>query len=136
MSAAAENVFRHGPTGIALFGECLVCGDRFRQPRHGRPRILCRKGECLTTHRRSHRRVEPPELAAFTAMDFDEAKRVWQQVCAICRVWRPLFPMRGTAILPVCRECRAAPLQGTPRQWLSRCRPGCPLPDPWKGGRG
>ncbi len=133
----AENVFRRGVLNVPLYGKCVICGDRFRQPSNGRPRVLCRKGKCQRERRNAQRRKYTGRGAwVWTEADFDEACEVWQRRCATCgqsRGW-PLVPYVGGGLVPICLDCCYRPLSERALAWLARVKPGCPLPSPWVGG--
>lgn len=143
MNAAVEN----SPAGVSdRWGRrltCVACGRKLSHPEHGgRPRVICGRHQCELAWRRLKRKAESPP-PPWTEADVPEARRVWRGRCAYCdQLSTGALVVFSMAPLPVCIEHEAfGPLIGTTpercrraQRWLSNCKPGCPLPNPWAGG--
>ena len=139
MSDTAEKVFRHGPYEIPLYGRCAICSGLFRQPGNGRPRLLCRRRRCTRErHNQQRRKYEGRGARVWTHADRQEAELLWKGYCAVCdqplalEQWLPTAYQGG--ITPVHLICLAERLPPRAAAWLARCKPGCPLPNPFAGG--
>lgn len=115
---------------------CIGCGKRLQHPQHGgRPRIHCGRRAC-ELKRRQARKAAVRER--WTKADKLEAARLWKCRCAICGgVFedRWFYVLKEHAPLPTHTGCAESPLPQRAREWLSRCKPGCPLPNPFAGDR-
>jgi hypothetical protein len=126
--------------GIRCTETCVECGVKFRQPTNGRPRILCRKRRC-ELKRRARLRKEQRALERWSGKDLEEAVRVWRGLCGWCSRDAIQVRLIHDAPLPVCAfhvefgslTAEAGALRRA-ALWLSSCKPGCPLPDPYVGG--
>lgn len=112
---------------------CAGCGKKLRQPKEGRPRVICGAKECAAVRKRQ--RLEALELR-WGRMDYLEALHLWGG-CAYCgglgdiqetTVGKRLVPC------PACLSCRSG---GIPPgritavdEWAARCSPGIPFPRP------
>lgn len=75
--------------------------------------------------------------AAWSAKDWLEAVRVWRGYCSRCgrKAW-PLVRMlpQPEPPLPCCKHCQrfaGRTLTEPATRWLTRCKRGVPLPDPF-----
>ena len=130
-------VIRHGPMGIPWTGTCAECGETFRQPSNGRPRILCREKRCFRAHVKKRRASYlEPVAPTWTELDRDEAILRWHSRCAICFVHGFLSGLAFVEeILPAHPLCLTRPIPQRARNWLANCKPGCPLPNPFGGSK-
>lgn len=115
---------------------CQVCAVKLRHPKgSGRPRVICPKRECRKEYERRYKaraRQEPAQR--WTVHDWAEALHVWENRCGICLEPAMFLGRRaGTDVLPVCFDCSISPITDLAQRWLSNCKPGCPLPNPYAG---
>src|SRR5262245_37138552 len=105
--SADPQSIRHGPFAIPWDGKCAVCGIKFRQGKHGRPRILCGKQSCARTrHAQLKRSYSEPR---WTEEDLQEAVRLWRG-CYCGSNARPYRFQWEFAPLPRCQLCWKAPI--------------------------
>lgn len=138
MKALAMESKNSGPEVFDRWGRrfrCL-CGRVLRHPATGRPRVHCGRHECALRWLRLQRAAK--RTPRYTEADQKEALELWRGTCGACleviRITDP-WPRFVEGVVPVHVGCAGAELPQLTRTWLARCAPGCPIPNPFAGGR-